>query len=395
MSAKTQEGFPDVDNSGIEQPSESMKTASRSDSFVSPGMPPLTYSKKRISMFEFWPTWVMYLPVVLQWLLLSIRHRSLTLPLVANPKLELSGMVGVPKSELLAQASGHCAEATLTWFVHTINDKALETQVEIIKSTMEEYDLSFPVVCKPDIGCRGSGVKLVKNEEQLLRYLRAYPAGSGVMVQRLASHEAEAGVFFVREPNEKAGKIVSLALKYMPYVVGNGKDTLAKLIENDERASQLQHLYLERHKDRLEDVIPENEPYRLVFSASHCRGAVFKDANKYITEALTARINEIMSDLPEFYYGRLDIKFPSIEELQAGRGIEIVEINTASSESLHIWDSDTPLSTAVGSLLYQYKTLFTLGSQNRKRGFKTPGVLQFYRHWQKERRLKEFYPETD
>jgi hypothetical protein len=403
MSLKVQEGFSEstVEPGEAESTSSDGEQSKRadetttSDSFVSPGMPPLTFAKKRISLFEFWPTWVMYLPVVLQWLALSLRHGSLTLPLVANPKLKLSGMVGVPKSELLAQASGHCADATLTWFVHTINEKALETQVEIIKSKMEEYDLTFPVVCKPDIGCRGSGVKLVKNEEQLLRYLRAYPEDSGVMVQRLATHEAEAGVFYVREPNQTQGKIVSLALKYMPYVVGNGKDTLAKLIESDERASQLQHLYLERHKDHLNDIIPNNEPYRLVFSASHCRGAVFKDANKYITEALTHRINEIMSDLPEFYYGRLDIKFPSVEELQAGRGIEIVEINTASSESLHIWDSDTSLSTAIGSLLYQYKTLFTLGSQNRKRGFKTPGVAQFYRHWQKERRLKEFYPETD
>ncbi|GAB2198012.1 hypothetical protein MAH4_20720 [Sessilibacter sp. MAH4] len=337
----------------------------------------------------------MYLPVVCQWLLLSIRHRSLTLPLVANPNLKLSGMVGVPKSELLAQATGQCAQSILTWFVHKIDTRPLSEQAEDILKEMSQLGLDFPVVCKPDIGCRGSGVKLVKSPEQLINYLSAYPKDAGVMVQKLASHEAEAGVFFVREPKDQHGKIVSLALKYMPYVVGNGKDSLATLIAQDERANQLQHLYLERHKDRLNDIIPNGEPYRLVFSASHCRGAVFKDANKYVTPELNARINEIMSDLPEFYYGRLDIKFPSLEELQAGKGIEIVEINTASSESLHIWDSDTSFSYALKSLLYQYKTLFTLGSQNRKRGYRTPGVGEFYKHWLKERRLKEFYPETD
>ncbi|WP_460049529.1 D-alanine--D-alanine ligase [Sessilibacter sp. MAH2] len=363
--------------------------------FVSPGMPPLTFSKNKVSFFEFWPTWLMYLPVVCQWLLLSIRHRSLTLPLVANPNLKLSGMVGVPKSELLAQATGQCAQSILTWFVHKIDTRPLSEQAEDILKEMSQLGLDFPVVCKPDIGCRGSGVKLVKSPEQLINYLSAYPKDAGVMVQKLASHEAEAGVFFVREPKDQYGKIVSLALKYMPYVVGNGKDSLATLIAQDERANQLQHLYLERHKDRLNDIIPNGEPYRLVFSASHCRGAVFKDANKYVTPELNARINEIMSDLPEFYYGRLDIKFPSLEELQAGKGIEIVEINTASSESLHIWDSDTSFSYALKSLLYQYKTLFTLGSQNRKRGYRTPGVGEFYKHWLKERRLKEFYPETD
>ena len=48
-------------------------------------------------VFEFWPSWVMYFPVAVQWIALSLHYRSITLPFLANPSLRLSGMVGVPK----------------------------------------------------------------------------------------------------------------------------------------------------------------------------------------------------------------------------------------------------------------------------------------------------------
>lgn len=363
--------------------------------YVSPGMPPLQFKERKISLFEFWPMWLMYLPVIGQWLLLSIRHGSLTLPLLANPKLRLSGMVGVPKSELYAQATGRCRASILTWFTHRVDDQPLASQRKRLEQSMKDHGLAFPVVCKPDVGCRGSGVKLVRDSKGLEDYLSAYPSGASIILQRLASFEPEAGVFYVREPGSNEGKIVSLALKYMPYVVGNGRDTLGELIANDSRAGQLQHMYQARHASRWNDIIAEGEPYRLVFSATHSKGAIFKDANHLVTDALTTSINQILLDLPEFHYGHLDIKFPDLEQLQEGSGIEIIEINTASSESLHIWDSDARLGEAFRALLFQYRTLFRLGNLNRKRGFKTPGLKQLIVHWLAERRLKKYYPETD
>ena len=102
-----------------------------------------------------------------------------------------------------------------------------------------------------------------------------------------------------------------------------------------------------------------------------------------------------MKDLPDFYYGRLDIKFRDLDSLKQGENIQIVEINSASSESLHIWDRETSFSEAVGSLLFQYRTLFELGSQNRKRGFSTPALRELLAAWKKERQLTQLYPETD
>ena len=142
-------------------------------------------------------------------------------------------------------------------------------------------------------------------------------------------------------------------------------------------------------------VIDEGETFRLIFAASHSRGAIFRDANDEISAAMTTKVDQLMQQLPEFYYGRLDIKFRDLDSLKNGENFEIVEINCASSESLHIWDRRAKFSDAIRSLLFQYKTLFLLGAENRRRGYRPPRFLTLLRAWKKERQLTRLYPETD
>lgn len=365
------------------------------DAYVVPGMPPLQHSGKVVSFFEFWPLWLMYIPVVLQWLFLAGRYRSLTLPLIANPNLPVAGMVGVGKSEVLRQATGNCAETILPWVHHRVGGEPVSRQAVHIIGKARDRGIHYPFVCKPDIGCRGSGVKLVHDLRQLESYLCAYPSGTGILIQKLARWEPEAGVFYVREPGESRGRVVSLALKYSPHVVGDGVSTLKELIARDCRAGDLQHLYATRHEANLGKVIEKGKAYRLVFSISHCRGAIFRDGAHLITAELTAQIDELMREIPEFYYGRLDIKFSNTDRLRQGRDLEIVEINSASSESLHIWDRNARLGTALRTLLWQYRTLFGLGALNRKRGYKPPKLSEILHRWRDEKRLAKFYPPTD
>jgi len=367
---------------------------SNTPAYVSPGMPPLTLGKTT-SFFEFWPTWLMYIPVVVQWIVLSMRYRSLTLPLIANPKLPLSGMVGIPKSQLLNQAEGELQKHILRWFTVTRTDVRAIEQTQEVQTQITAHEFQYPLVCKPDIGCRGVGVKLINNHYELNECLDKYPEGASMMIQKLADYEPEAGIFFTRHPNKTEGEITSLALKYMPYVQGDGVSTLAQLINKDIRAGKLSHLYEERHQDSWDEVIPKNEPFRLVFSASHSKGAIFKDASELITAELTQKLNTLMSQLPEFHYGRLDVKFKDTESLRKGESIQIIEINTASSESLHIWDSNTGFSEAIKSLLFQYRTLFSMGAANRDKGYKTPPIRSLLKHWKLERQLTKYYPETD
>ncbi len=352
-------------------------------------------TKRSTSYFEFWPSWIIYSPVVLQWLWLSLRYRSLTLPLIANPDIPLAGMVGGSKHQLMAQASGACKEALLPWVAHTKSAAALAQQLDELLTAVQAQNIHLPFVCKPDMGCRGAGVKLIHNKEQLADVLKAYPVGAVLVCQRLAQFEPEVGVFYVRHPDKPQGKIESLTIKHTPFVTGDGHHTIGELVALDVRAGQLLHLYQDRNLQQWNTVLPAGTTHKLLFSASHCRGAVFEDARSLITPELTTRLNEIMSCLPNFYYGRLDVKFKDIESLQKGKSLEIVEINGASSESIHIWDKDAKLSDAIKTLLWQYRTLFKIGAFHRNAGLTPPGIRKLISHWQLERQLTRFYPETD
>ncbi|MEO0508613.1 MAG: D-alanine--D-alanine ligase [Verrucomicrobiota bacterium] len=347
------------------------------------------------SLFEFWPMWLMYAPVALQWIGLTLKYRSFTLPFVANPKLTLSGMVGMPKSELLAQATGTLNDRILPWIVYAKTEASPEGQVSQMLELAEESGIHLPFVCKPDIGCRGVGVKRVESKQQLEAILKSYPVGAGLLIQRLASHEPEAGVFFVKDPDTGSVSIPSMTFKFTPSIVGDGRHTFGQLVEKDPRAGRLIHLYKARHEDRWNEVLRFNETVKLVFSASHSKGAIFKDARDFVTPTLVQELGHLMEGLPEFYYGRLDVKFPDIASLQCGEGLEIVEINGASSESIHIWDKDAQLKDAVKQLLWQYRTLFRIGASHRKRGIRPPGMRKFLQRLGAERRLTRSYPVTD
>ncbi len=364
-------------------------------SYVTPGMPPLDSSAQAVSFFEFWPAWLMYGPVVLQWLALSLYYRSLSLPLIANPNMPSAGMVGFSKSDFLAQAQANSQSWILPWVRHTMSQESVVSQGDQLASKMIDAGLSFPIVGKPDMGCRGVGVRLIGTQAELYDYLSHYLVGSTLMLQQLADWEPEAGVFYVRHPDEEKGRIVSMALKYSPYVVGDGVSTLRQLLLADSRARQIMHLYAARHQDRFEQVIAEDEPFRLVFAASHSCGAVFRDGRQYITDALTDRINEIMSGFPEFYYGRLDIKFKTLEQMMRGDELAIIEVNGASSESLHIWDNQARLREAWSVLFSQYNTLFKIGAMNKKRGYRPPGLMSLWKAWRTEQALSSHYPATD
>jgi len=358
-------------------------------------MPALDNSGRAISFFEFWPMWLIYVPVAIQWALLSIRYRSLSLPLIANPGVPLSGMVGVSKSAVFDLAGEHARQWILPWILIDVDETPIEEQLASARESLIAAGLGYPVVGKPNIGCRGAGVKLLANEKDLRAYLSGFPVGGCIQFQKLCQWDAEAGVFYVRNPEQARGQVTSLTLKYTPYVVGDGAKQLRELVADDPRAGELLHLYETRHSARWNDVIPRGEPYRLVFSASHCRGAVFRDAEELIDQGLSEALDKIFSDIPGFYYGRLDVKFKNMKNLSAGGDFDIIEINGASSESINIWDRNAGLSKAVRTLLQQYHTLFKLGHVSRKRGNKPPGLMALYRAWRFENNLVKQYPQND
>ncbi|QUJ70611.1 D-alanine--D-alanine ligase (plasmid) [Photobacterium sp. GJ3] len=358
-------------------------------------MPVLRHGGKALSRYEFWPGWIFYLPVVVQSLCQGIRYRDLRLPLVANPGIALGGMVGESKSDILSQAGRYARQWILPFTTLRRTTQPLDSQIKIIKRCLTQRHLSYPLVAKPDQGCRGAGVKLLHSDADLRAYLQHFPANARYLLQKKSTYQAEAGIFYIRYPHESKGKIFSLTLKYTPYVIGDGRSTLRGLIEQDERAKHLAHLYLPRHPEWADRVIEQGAVFPLAFAGSHCKGAIFKNGNAYITQALAARLDRIFDDYPGYHFGRLDVKFKDIHSLMNGEAFEILEMNGASSEAAHIWDSQTPLREIFSTLLCQYRYLYEIGHQQKQAGYPVPTLGALWRAWRHEKRLVAAYPPTD
>src|SRR5690606_32680992 len=80
---------------------------------VNAGLPPLDETANAWSWLELWPLWFFYFPVVIYWIVLGIRYRNLGLPMLANPNIELGGMVGESKSQILEQAGPFASQYIL------------------------------------------------------------------------------------------------------------------------------------------------------------------------------------------------------------------------------------------------------------------------------------------
>lgn len=368
------------------------------------GMPPLDMSGRQVSFFEFWPGLYFYLPFYVQWVLMGLRYLSSGLPTIANPRFPLGGLVNESKLAILDELAGESRAliATYASFPRSRPDPAdaadpdrVEADTRAALRAMQAAGLDFPLVAKPDIGCRGQGVRRPKSEADLRAYIAAFPPGERIILQEWIDLEAEAGVFYVREPDKEKGEIFSLTLKYFPYVFGDGKSTLRELILADPRAGRLPHLYLPRHEARLDDVLTEGEAYRLAFAGSHSRGSIFRNGAAFVTAEMTEAFDRVAKSIPEFYFGRFDVRFTSMEDLQRGRGFRIVEVNGASSEATHIWDRRTTLWQAYRTLWKQFSLLWKIGHQNRRRGHKAlPGPLLLW-YLYKEKKLTATYPQTE
>ncbi|MGX9457303.1 D-alanine--D-alanine ligase [Photobacterium damselae subsp. damselae] len=348
----------------------------------------ILFKNKSISWFEFLPSWVMYLPVAVYCLYLSIRYKHWALPLIANPGIALSGMVGEEKSAVFKQL-GTKGKAKVEPYIVCI--KQIDLKLDHYLAQLEGANLSFPVVAKPDIGCRGAGVKLIDSPEQLHAYINNYPNHQQFLLQKKADWPYEAGIFYVRFPNQELGFILSITLKILPTIIGDGINSIQQLIEQDPRAQHLTHLYFPALSQRLPEILPKGEIPELVFTGNHCRGAIFKDGNQFITDQLNSAMNEILLDMDGFYYGRLDIKFKDLDSLQKGENFSILEINGASSEAAHIWDSNGTFFSAIKMLCQQYKILYQIGDLHRRNGYPLPSLKHLLIAWKKERALVQDY----
>ena len=363
------------------------------------GMPSLRGIKHLVSFGERLPSILFYFPVGLRWLGLSFRYLNFTLPTVANPLIETGGLWGESKSNLMDSVGNDYRDWLARYISFTVDHESIESGVTKIRTEMAESGLDFPVVIKPDVGREGYGVRKINNEKELHDYLSAFPKNNKLLIQRLIPFDGEAGLFYARMPGEPAGKIFSLTFRYFPYVIGDGKSTMYELIENNPRTGFKAKYYLGNSsahlglsKERLDEIPPEGKMIRLSFIGSIRTGGIYRDGRQFITPALSEKLDEIARSIPEFYFGRFDVRFRSTDHLQAAEDFYIIEINGAGSEPIHAWDPEVPFFKLYRELFKTQSLMFRIAAENRKRGFKPEGIRQFLKSVRKEYRLLALYP---
>ena len=190
---------------------------------------------------------------------------------------------------------------------------------------------------KPDVGERGVGVRWAQGPADLEAYL-AREAGA-VVLQQAHDGPFEVGLFYIRHPDAPRGHLFSITDKRFPVVTGDGRASVAELIERHPRYRLQADVFLARLAD-VDRVPAAGETVRLGRAGNHCQGTEFRDGRHLHTPALEAAIESIARHIDGFHFGRFDVRYASHEALARGEGFAIVELNGVTSEATHIYDPD-------------------------------------------------------
>jgi membrane protein DedA with SNARE-associated domain len=346
---------------------------------------------RRWARWEFWPAWLFYIPVGVYYALLAIRYRSLSMPTSANPGIATGGFVGESKLEILDQLRRRCPQFTAEAFLvegQTISDRLLN-----LHRLCRQHGITVPFILKPDLGQRGSGVRLIRSMRAALEYLQAVDAS--VIVQRYVAGPREAGVFYYRFPDEARGHIFAITEKIFPTITGDGNHTVEELIRADDRATLIAATYLRRFASRWDVILALGEALRLVETGNHAQGCIFRDGMHLHTEALERVIDEISQKLTGFFIGRYDIRYQNDQDLKQGRNFQIVELNGATSEATSIYDAQNSLFSAYGTLFQQWRLVFAIGAANKANGHAPSSLAALWKNWRQYSAAALSYPLAD
>jgi membrane protein DedA with SNARE-associated domain len=331
----------------------------------------------RLVRWEFWPAWMFYAPVVAMCAWLGIRYQGISLPTIANLNQKNGGIIGESKMEILHELMKGTPERTARAFL--VPAGSGEERFARIESIRDLHGLSYPLVLKPDTAQRGAGFRKVQSSEEIRNYLQV--VREPLVLQTYVEGPNEAGVFYYRFPDAPEGEIFGITRKRFPTVTGDGIHSLEELIERDPRARILSGVYVRRFGAAAKSIPARGEKLRLVEAGNHCQGCIFEDGWDLYSEKLRRAIDEISCKIPGFYVGRFDLRYTTDEALRAGDGFQIIELNGAASEATNLYDAKNSLWSAYRTLYHQWKLIYAIGAENRKRGSVPRPVLSVWRDW--------------
>lgn len=311
----------------------------------------------KLTNWEYWPTFMFYVPNLPYAFYLAAKAKSLVFYTAVNPCIKSSGNGTESKYKTIQLIPKKYRPKTIL-----INPNTNFTSV--IKRINEEK-INFPLIAKPDIGFRGTLVKRIFTVDELQIYLKKYPLK--IIIQDFIELQNECGIFYHRLPNEESGTITSITLKKFSTITGNGILTLSELILANDRTKLYYNLFKEIHKENINTIPNKGEEILLTVIGNHSKGTEFVNGNKLISEKLTTTIDKISKQIDGWYYGRIDLKYNTFEELENGENIKILEINGIIAEPTHIFDASThSYFKALKTIRKHWKAMYHIAVINHK-----------------------------
>ena len=314
----------------------------------------------KLTHWEYWPFDIVYIPMYFVWFYYSAKARSFFFFNAANPRIKNAGFLMESKKEIYDIIPVQYIPKTLFF--------KLGTNAEVILQAVADSGIAFPCIAKPDIGGKGRGVEKIYALEDIAGY--AAKIKMDFLVQEFIPYPEEVGIFYCRMPDQPNGFISGIVAKEFLIVKGDGTSTLTQLIEKDPRyhfqLSALQKIYGEG----LNEVLEKDAVKNLVPYGNHARGAKFIDVSHWADEIFTKNFDHVCKQIPEFYFGRLDVMYSNFEDLKAGKNFSIVELNGAGSEPTHIYDPGHSLFFAWKEIARHFKLLCAISIKNHQRGFR-------------------------
>ncbi len=313
----------------------------------------------KLTHFEYWTWWMFYVPLLPYWLFQAIRTRSLTFFTNADPCIEYGGFFGESKMEILRQIPKQYLPKTI--FIEQ------QTNLKTIVDKLIQEDLVYPIICKPDVGERGTQVEKLYNNYDLIKYLSEVQ--EDFIIQEFITYDIELGVLYYRYPDSFIGKVSSVTRKEFLSVSGDGKSNVEQLMQQNTRARfQIDSMRKRLGDMGMNEVIKTGEKRILEPIGNHCRGTKFLDNNFLLNSSLDEVFDKIALTIDGFHYGRFDIKVKSIEDLFEGKNIRIMELNGVSSEPGHIYDPKNTLWAAYRDLARHWKIIADISIQQQSKG---------------------------
>ena len=327
---------------------------------------------------------IVYIPIYFLWAFYALKSRTIFFFNASNPTIKNGGFIMESKKQIYNLIPQQYYPKT--------GLIAAGMSFTEVQEKVSELGLQFPLIAKPDIGLRGSAVKKIYTEAELKAYNSK--VDFDYLIQDLIPFSNEIGVFYVRYPHEKSGRITGIVAKEFLIVTGDGQSTIEALIKKDPRHEMQLQVLQKEYGTALQTVLPLGELKNLVPYGNHIRGAKFLDHSHKISPQLTEVINEMCLQIPGFYFGRLDIMYNTFEELEAGKNFAVVELNGAASEPTHIYDPKHSIFFAWKELMRHITFMYEISVANHKNGVPylshKAGMKEYKLHLEQSKKILNF-----